>query len=117
MFWETDTKLNENNNAAEQKLCEYWLKICEEKIPPGPYLFVIDAGTLGCLEMHCICMKRDENLLFHVQLTDHPFCGMYYIHNKSVFKIGKFVILQKCWLYLILQENHQRKKWLIFYLI
>lgn len=50
MFWETDTKLNENNNAAEQKLCEYWLKICEEKIPPGPYLFVIDAGTLECLE-------------------------------------------------------------------
>ena len=46
MFWENDTK-PENSDI---KLCEYWLQLCERKIPAGPYLFVIDAGTLGCLE-------------------------------------------------------------------
>ena len=58
IFWEDEMHpsriaSNENNNqngTIFQKSAEMWMKLCEEKIPQGSYTFVIDAGTLKCLQ-------------------------------------------------------------------
>ena len=64
MFWENDSKPNDN---SQEKICEHWLKICESKVPPGPYLFVIDAGTLGCLENAEYLHSKGRKFIIPVQ--------------------------------------------------